>query len=49
MALINANTNIASYNGRGRMEYIYSKAIESARGQWPISNGVEADIARNKK
>ena len=49
MALINANTNIASYNGRSGTEYIYSKAIESAKGQWPISNSVEADMAENKK
>ena len=49
MALINTNTNTASYNKRGGIEYIYSKAIKSIKGQWPISNSMEADIARNKK
>ena len=38
-----------SYNGRGGTKYIYSKAMESARGRWPISDSIEADIARNKK
>ena len=49
MALINASTNIASYNGRGGTEYICSKAIESTRGRWPTSNSIEADMAKNKK
>jgi len=49
MASTNANTNTASYNGRGRIEDIYSKAIKSARGQWPTSDGIEADMASNKR
>jgi len=38
-----------SYNGRGKIEDAYSKAIESARGRRPTSDGVEVDMASNKK
>ena len=46
---MNINTNATSYNGRGGMEYIYNKAIKSARGQQPTSNSIKADMAGNKK
>ena len=46
---MNINTNAASYNGRGGTEYICNKAMESIKGRWPISNSIEADIARNKR
>ena len=49
MASININTNVASYNGRGGTEYIYSKAMESTKGQQPTSNSIKVDIAKNKR
>jgi hypothetical protein len=49
VALTNANTNTASYNRRGRTEDVCGKAIESARGRWPTSDGVEVDMAGNKR
>jgi len=45
---MNANTNAASYNGRGGIEDVCGKAIESARGRRPTSNSVEANMASNK-